>query len=226
MIYFDQAASSFPKPREIAESMYNIMVTNGANPGRGGHALAREASQIIQETRERIAVMFDCSDPNKCIFHSNATSALNQAIKGFGLKEGDHVITTAYEHNSVRRPLEHLRQVHNIDITYIEGDNQEAIISRLKQTIISSTKLIVVNHASNITGTIAPLKTICSIAKDADIPVLVDASQTAGHIPIRMKKDHIDMLVFPGHKGMLGPQGTGVLFVEGDIDLQPTVHCV
>lgn len=224
MIYFDQAASTFPKPAEVANAMHDVMVTNGANPGRGGHQLAQMASQTIQETRVNIANMFGCSDPNKCIFHSNATGALNQAIKGMVLTEGDHVITTNYEHNSVRRPLEYLHQERNVKVTYIESSDNESFLSKLKEAIQATTKLIVINHASNITGAIVPLKEICTYAKSAQIPVLVDASQTAGHIPIHMQQDAIDMLAFSGHKGMFGPQGTGVLLVASDIDLQPIIH--
>lgn len=224
MIYFDQAASSFPKPIEVADAMFDAVVTIGANPGRGAHQLARKASHIIQETRENIANTFGCSDPKKCTFHGNATGALNQAIKGLGLKKGDHVITTSYEHNSIRRPLEFLKKEKQIEITYITGNSSDDFVENVKQTIRSDTKLIAITHASNVTGAITPVKDISTIAKRYSIPLLVDASQTAGHVPIHIQKDGIDILAFPGHKGMLGPQGTGVLLVEGEIDIQPVLQ--
>lgn len=224
MIYFDQAASSHPKPIEVANAVYDVIASNGANPGRGGHQFAHQASSIIEETRERISRTFGCSNPKHCIFYPNATASLNQAIKGFGLNAGDHVITTYDEHNSIRRPLEYLKTQKSMEVTYIAAENEDSFVEYFLQAIRPTTKLIVITHASNVTGAQTPLNKICREAVKNDIKVIVDASQTAGHLPIHMKDTGIDMLAFPGHKGLLGPQGTGVLLVEGDIALEPILQ--
>lgn len=224
MIYFDQAASSFPKPIQVADAMYDNIVSNGANPGRGGHQFAKKAAHIIQDTRENVANTFGCSNPKQCLFYVNATTALNQAIHGLNLQEGDHVLTTSYEHNSIRRPLESLKKNKHIEVTHIIGETDEEFIEHMSQSIRTNTKLIAITHASNVTGAMNPIKDVSMIAKRHSIPILIDASQTAGHIPIHMKNDGIDMLAFPGHKGLLGPQGTGVLLVEGNMDLYPLIQ--
>ncbi|WP_028784468.1 aminotransferase class V-fold PLP-dependent enzyme [Thalassobacillus devorans] len=223
MIYLDQAASSFPKPSAVTEAMTEAVNEFGANPGRGTHALAGRAANTIQTTRKLLAQRFGASDPKKVIFFSNATIALNQAIQGFPLMEGDHVITTMFEHNSVRRPLEYLKEQKRIEVTYLSGSS-EKLIEDLYASIRPETKLVIVSHASNITGEIAPLKSMIEIIKGNDSKVLVDASQTAGHFPIHMKELGIDMLAFPGHKRLLGPQGTGALLVEGEVELEPLFY--
>ncbi|MFD1362650.1 aminotransferase class V-fold PLP-dependent enzyme [Lentibacillus salinarum] len=225
MIYFDQAASSYPKPPEVAEAMVQAVNEIGANPGRGSHRLARTAADLITGTREKAARLFGCSNPKQALFFANATAALNQAIKGFTWSAGDHVIATTFEHNSIRRPLEHIKHEHGVNITYITWDGDEsAFIRRVEESITAKTKLIAMSHASNVTGTVFPVGQTAHVAKKKHIPLLVDASQTAGHIPIDMKEMGIDMLAFPGHKGLLGPQGTGMLLVNGDVDLQPLLH--
>lgn len=225
MIYFDQAASSFPKPPEVTEAMIKAMNEIGANPGRGGHAMAREAAAIIQQTREKAAELFGCSDPKKVLFYQNATVALNQALKGMTWEKGDHIITTSAEHNSVRRPLEYLKQTHGVVVSYIPWiEDEPLLIENVKQTIRPETKLMAVTHASNVTGIVLPLHALMVLAKKHEIITLVDGSQTAGHRPIHMQNEGIDMLAFPGHKGLLGPQGTGLLLVEGEVDLTPLHH--
>ncbi|MFB4168766.1 aminotransferase class V-fold PLP-dependent enzyme [Virgibacillus sp. JSM 102003] len=222
MIYFDQAASSFPKPVEVGEAMVYALNEIGANPGRGGHELARKASGIIQDTRERAARIFGCSDPKKAIFSPNATAALNQALKGLSWEDGDHIIATTFEHNSIRRPLENLKQTYGVDISYITWDESDEIfIERMNKTMNSKTRLIVTTHASNVTGSLLPLEETTKLASKYDVLTLVDASQTAGHMRLHMKQMGIDMMAFPGHKGLMGPQGTGMLLIEGDIELQP-----
>ncbi|WP_085506621.1 aminotransferase class V-fold PLP-dependent enzyme [Thalassobacillus devorans] len=223
MIYLDQAASSFPKPTNVAEAMVEAVNDYGANPGRGNHALADRAAKVIQTTRKLLAERFGASNPKKVLFFSNATGALNQAIAGFPFSKGDHVITTRFEHNSVRRPLEYLKEKKKIEVTYLQGNGEE-LAEDLKTVIRPETKLVVISHASNITGEIAPLKSMMEIINETDSKVLVDASQTAGHFPIHMKELGIDMLAFPGHKRLLGPQGTGALLVEGEIKLEPLVY--
>ncbi|HLR40952.1 MAG TPA: aminotransferase class V-fold PLP-dependent enzyme [Virgibacillus sp.] len=225
MIYFDQAASSFPKPSEVTEAMVKTMKEIGANPGRGGHALAREAATIIQQTREKAAELFGCSNPKKALFYQNATVALNQALKGLTWQEGDHIITTSAEHNSVRRPLEYLKQTYGVNVSYIPWtDNKQLFIETVRQEIRPETKLMAITHASNVTGEVLPLQTLTMLAKEHHILTVVDGSQTVGHLPIHMKNQGIDMLAFPGHKGLLGPQGTGMLLVEGELDLKPLHH--
>lgn len=224
MIYFDQAASSFPKPPGVVEAMAHAVNAVGANPGRGGHALARQASEIIYQTRHVIAELFGCSNPNQVLFYQNATVGLNQAIKGLSWHENDHVIASAYEHNSIRRPLEYLKEQYGVTITYVntpDDSSNETFVKAVERAIEPNTRLIAMTHASNVTGRIFPINDIIAKAKENRIYTLIDASQTAGHIPIDMKKQEIDMLVFPGHKGILGPQGTGVLAVEGTIHLAP-----
>lgn len=225
MIYFDQAASSFPKPKSVAEAMIKVMTENGANPGRGGHILARKASAIINKTREEAATLFGCSNPRHALFYQNATVALNQALKGLPWEKGDHIITTSFEHNSIRRPLEFLKNTYGVHVSYVDwNDEDESFIHAVKREINTKTKLIAMTHASNVTGSILPLDELMKLAKQRNLLTLIDASQTAGHIPIHMQEQGIDMLAFPGHKGLLGPQGTGMLLVEGEIDLDPLHH--
>lgn len=225
MIYFDQAASSFPKPAEVGDAMVHALNNIGANPGRGSHLLAREAATVIQETRETAARIFGCSNPRKAVFFQNATIALNQAIKGLSWERGDHVIATSFEHNSIRRPLEYLKRTQGVTVTYMEWkEDAQTLLKEMEDAVNSKTKLIAITHASNVTGSLIPIDGITRLAKENNLRMLVDASQTAGHIPINMMDQNIDMLVFPGHKGLLGPQGTGMLLVEGDINLQPIHH--
>ncbi|WNF37155.1 aminotransferase class V-fold PLP-dependent enzyme [Bacillaceae bacterium IKA-2] len=225
IIYFDQAASSFPKPKSVAEAMAKAINEYGANPGRGGHQLANKAASVIYETRQKLALLFGEKDPKNVFFCQNATHALNQAIKGLPFEKGDHIISTSYEHNSVRRPLEFLKTEKGVTVTYIASDhnghiNKEDFI----KAINTKTKLVVTSHGSNLTGAIFPIEMIGLICKEKNITFLVDAAQTAGVIPINMEKMNIDMLAFPGHKGLLGPQGTGVLIVKKNINLNPLFH--
>lgn len=227
MIYFDQAASSFPKPAGVAEAMTYTVNYIGANPGRGGHALARQASEIINQTRNLIAELFGCSDPKHVLFYQNATVGLNQAIKGLSWHKNDHVIASVYEHNSIRRPLEYIKEHFGVKVTYVDTQDDcddDAFVEAVNRAIEPNTRLIAMTHASNVTGRIFPINDIIKNARESRIYTLIDASQTAGHIPIDMKKQKINMLVFPGHKGILGPQGTGILAVEGNMHLLPIHH--
>lgn len=225
MIYFDQAASSFPKPAAVGQAMAEAVNLIGANPGRGAHALARRAASIHQQTRETIARLFGASDPKQVLFFQNATAAINQAIKGYPFQPGDHVIATALEHNSIRRPLEFLKREAGIKVSYIDirGDASSAR-EKIRQAVTPSTVLLAMTHASNVTGEILPVEGAADAAKQNGIHVLLDVSQTIGHIDVDMQKLNADMLAFPGHKGLLGPQGTGVLMVEGEISLIPLIH--
>lgn len=225
MIYFDHAASSFPKPKEVVEAVSNALLHFSANPGRGNHQLAEQAAGVIQQARKEIAAFFGLSDSNRVIFFHNATGALNQAILGFPFQRGDHVITTTVEHNSVRRPLEACAREKGIYITYIRIENGRFDETKWAKALTENTKLIAVTHASNVTGEIAPLADISAFANKHRIPLLVDASQTAGVLPIHMEKMGIDLLAFPGHKSLLGPQGTGALLIGKNINnLKPIMY--
>jgi cysteine desulfurase family protein len=222
MIYFDQAASSFPKPAAVVEAVTAFMVDNSANPGRSGHRMAREANGVVNQTRELAVSLFGCSNPKKALFYQNATVALNQALQGLQWESGDHIVASSMEHNSIRRPLEYLKKHYGVHVSYVDWSDEDAIfLEKVKNEINVNTKLIAMTHASNVTGAILPMEAVMDLAKQKGIITLVDASQTAGHIPIHMREQQIDMLVFPGHKGLLGPQGTGMLLVEGELDLNP-----
>jgi len=224
LIYLDNAASTWPKPPGVAEAMAEAVVSFGANPGRGSHQLAVRASRTLFETRKKLAALFGIRNPNDIVFTQNTTMALNIAIKGW-VREGDHVICTAVEHNSVRRPLEYVRTKCKADITYVQTDETGILnLDRLVEALRSNTRLIVCTHSSNLLGSILPIAEIAAIARSRGIRLLVDAAQTAGTIPIDVGKMGIDMLAFPGHKGLLGPQGTGGLYIAPDIELEPLLH--
>jgi cysteine desulfurase family protein len=225
MIYLDNAASSFPKPPEVIQAMKECMEEYSANPGRGSHALALRAARSILQARQAIARMFGIQSPDDVIFTQNATEALNLAIQGYLHSKRGHVITTALEHNSVRRPLEYMRREFGIDITYLVPDANGSIPpERILESIRPDTCLIVSTHASNLTGALLEIEMIGKIAKEHDIPFLVDASQTAGIFEIDVGKMNIQMLASAGHKSLYGPQGTGFLYVHPDIDLKPLMY--
>ncbi|NMM61109.1 aminotransferase class V-fold PLP-dependent enzyme [Clostridium sp. P21] len=216
MIYLDNAATTFPKPNEVYKEVINCMENYAANPGRSSHNLAIKAQSKIMDTREAIKEIFNIPDPFQIIFTSNATESLNIGIKGI-LKNGDHVISTVIEHNSVLRPLNSLVKK-GVQVTLLKVDKNGHInIKDLKQEIRKNTKLVIINHASNVIGTVQSISTIGKIAKEAGILFMVDASQSAGTINIDVEESNIDVLAFPGHKGLFGPQGTGGLFIRDGV---------
>lgn len=218
MIYLDNAATTFPKPKSVYKSVMEAMTKYGANPGRGSHTMAIEGARVIYETRELLAELFNFDDPLKVIFTFNATDSLNLAIKGL-LKPGDHVVTTSMEHNSVLRPIFELEK-YGIEHTIVQCEKDGSInIEDIAKEIKDNTKLIVTVHVSNLTGNIFPIEKIGEICKKNNIIYLVDAAQSAGVLDIDLKKMNIDLLAFPGHKGLLGPQGTGGLIINNDIIL-------
>lgn len=223
MIYFDQAATSFPTLPAVIDEMVHVMEHAGGSPGRGTHHLGMKASDLVRKTRVKASELFGCDEPNQCLFFASATVGLNQAILGYPWEEGDHIIASSMEHNAVRRPLEAIRIEKQITITYIPWTgNQSEFVNRVRQSIRPKTKMIVMTHASNVTGDILPINEVCALVADNDaITTLVDASQTAGHLSIEMNSNHIDMLAFPGHKGLRGPQGIGMLLINRKIDLHP-----
>lgn len=223
-IYLDHAATSWPKPPEVLKAMQQCMEHYAANPGRGSHAMAVQASRVLFEGRKQLARLFGVKNPNDIAYMLNTTMALNQAIKGF-VKEGDHVICTAVEHNSVRRPLEYLKKTKRVQVTYVETNSKgELSIDAIAQAICDTTTLIVCSHSSNLLGSILPIEAIGQLCRDKGIKLLVDAAQTAGTLDIHVDRLGIDMLAFPGHKALLGPLGTGGLYISPELDLEPLLH--
>lgn len=219
MIYLDNAATSYPKPFKVYEEVMNCMVNYCANPGRGSHNMAIESALKIMEGRDLISEMFNIKNPLNIVFTSNATEALNIAIKGL-LKKGDHVISTVIEHNSVLRPLNSMAKL-GIEVTLISSDKAGFINPLdIKEEIKVNTKAIIINHASNVLGSIQDINSIGKIAKKYGVIFIVDVSQSAGCISIDVERDNIDLLAFPGHKGLLGPQGTGGLYIKEGVKLK------
>ncbi|MGL5314164.1 MAG: aminotransferase class V-fold PLP-dependent enzyme [Peptostreptococcaceae bacterium] len=220
-IYLDNASTSYPKPKEVADAMYEFMINNGATSGRGAYKNAMMSDRLVYEARKSVANLFKFNDPKRVIFTSNVTESLNLAINGI-LRERDHVITSGLEHNAVWRCLKTLERDKKITISKVETDkNGYTNPKDIEKYIKSKTKLIIFNHASNVLGTIQPIREIGKIARQHNIPFLVDAAQTAGAYPIDIEKDNIDLLAFTGHKSLLGPMGTGGLVVNWDGDIQP-----
>jgi cysteine desulfurase / selenocysteine lyase len=218
-IYLDNAATSFPKPQQVTESVMYFLENVGANPGRSGHKLSVEASAIVQKTREGLARLFKIKDPARIVFTMNATESLNTVIYGF-LNEGDHVIISSMEHNSVVRPLKYLEDNSVITLTVAPCDNKGFLdIDTLKKLINKNTALMVLNHASNVCGTIQDIRAVKNAL--GTIPLLLDAAQTAGCHPIDVDADDIDFLAFTGHKALLGPQGTGGLYMREGLHVRP-----
>jgi len=214
----DNAATSWPKPNSVYTKVLKTMKKYGANPGRSSHTMAVEAANIILYGREMLCQLFNVSDPFRMIFTFNTTDSLNLAIKGT-LKEGDHVVTTSMEHNSVIRPLMHLADL-GIETTVVPADDQGLIDPKdIEKSIKPNTRLIVTTHASNVTGTLMPIEEIGTIARNYGIYYLLDAAQTAGYIPMDLSKLPVDLVAIPGHKGLLGPQGTGVLYIREGVNL-------
>jgi cysteine desulfurase family protein len=219
MIYFDNAATSFPKPKEVSAAIIDYMNNVGASPGRSGHRLSIEAGRILYQCRENLAELFHVDDPLRIIFASNATEAINLAVKGF-LHPGDHVITSSMEHNSVMRPLRELEK-NGVQIKVVPCSADGSLNPEdVEKAINKNTTLIIINHASNVTGTLLPIRKIGQIARKYNILSLVDAAQTAGAYPLDMEKDNIDLLAFTGHKSLFGPTGTGGLVLGKDIDIR------
>lgn len=219
MIYFDNGATSFPKPEQVYERTMEAMKDYGANPGRSGHKLALKTSRGIYKTRNSIAKLFNIDNPMNLIFTFNCTESLNLGIKGI-LKKGDHVITTSMEHNSVLRPINKLKD-RGVEATIVRAGIDGSIDPKnILKAIKENTKLIVMTHVSNLTGTIMPIEEVGKIAKDHGIIFMVDGAQSAGVYDIDVERMKINLLAFPGHKGLLGPQGTGGLYIGEDLDLE------
>lgn len=221
MIYLDNAATSFPKPESVYQAVDHFNRDIGANPGRSGYATAREASQIVEETRKLLAQLLHVEEPSQIVFTSNATEALNLGLKG-SLLPGDHIVTTVTDHNSVLRPLRSLVERRNVAVTWVESDGTGFVDPEdIRAALRSDTKLVCMTHASNVTGTVHDLSTISALVHENGMLLMVDAAQTAGCVPIDVQEMQIDLLAFTGHKGLLGPQGTGGLYIKPGIEIQP-----
>jgi cysteine desulfurase family protein len=218
MIYLDNAATSWPKPPEVLSAMADVLELAGGNPGRSGHRLSIAAARVIYDTREEIANFFGASNPLKVIFTNNSTHALNIAISGL-LKPGDRVITGSMEHNSVMRPLRVLEK-EGLDLHVVHCANDGSLaVEDVARALDKNTKLVVLNHSSNVVGTIMPVAAVAEITHKSGALLLVDASQTAGAIPIDMEESGIDLLAFTGHKSLMGPPGIGGLIISGTVDV-------
>lgn len=221
MIYLDNAATSFPKPESVYRALDQFARTSLANPGRAGHKMALASEHVLDDCRHRLNRFFNGKWPERFVFTLNGTDALNMAFKGV-LKTGDHVITTDLEHNSVSRPLVAMEKAGLITLTRIACDSGGTVDpDAIRNSIGTKTRLIAITHASNVLGTVQPIADIGRIAREHELVFLVDAAQTAGVIPIDIQAMQIDLLAFPGHKSLLGPTGTGVLYVAPRIQLGP-----
>jgi cysteine desulfurase family protein len=219
IIYFDNAATSFPKPPETVQAMRRVIEETGGSPGRSGHRMSIDAGREVFAAREALAGLFGVDDPLRIVLTKNATEALNIAICGF-LQPGDHVVTSSMEHNSVMRPLRFLAS-RGMALSVVpcspmgELDPQDLIAA-----LAPKTKMVVLSHASNVTGTIMPVEAVGRITKERKIVLCVDAAQTAGSLPIDVGEMGIDLLAFTGHKALLGPQGTGGLYIREGLEAE------
>ena len=218
MIYLDNAATSWPKPPEMAEAMVRFIEQVGANPGRSGHRLSIEAGRIMYAAREAVAALVHAPDPLRVAFGLNVTEALNQALHGL-LRPGDHVITSGMEHNSMMRPLRTLQR-QGVELTVVPCSPHGCLDpADVQAAVRPNTVMIALNHASNVVGTLLPIADVGRIARRYDLLFLVDAAQTAGAYPLDMHAEAIDLLAFTGHKSLYGPMGTGGLVVGERVDL-------
>jgi cysteine desulfurase/selenocysteine lyase len=222
VIYLDNAATTFPKPRAILEAMIDVYSRMGVSPGRGSYDLAVEAEDFVNQTRTKIARFFNAPDPNRVIFASNATDALNLAMQGL-LEPGDHVVSTRLEHNSVLRPLYHLHERGLIEYDLVPFDSRGFIDPEaIAKAIRANTRLVIVCHASNVLGTVQRVPEIARVCNERNVPLLIDAAQSAGVVPIDMGAWKVSAIAFTGHKSMFGPMGIGGLAIQPELDVKST----
>jgi cysteine desulfurase family protein len=222
MIYLDNAATTFPKPREVLQRMIDLYAAKGVSPGRGGYDCAQEADELVYGVRQRLCQFFGGDDPDRVIFASNATDALNLVIQG-SIKPGGHVVSSQLEHNSVLRPLQHLREAGLIDYDLIPFDGQGFLDpADVSRAIQPQTQLVVLTHASNVLGTIQPIEVIGAVCREKGVPLVLDTAQSAGVIPIDISAWGVSALAFTGHKSLLGPTGIGGLVLRRSYEVQPT----
>lgn len=219
-MYLDNAATSYPKPEAVYETVLRTMREVGASPGRGGYGRALEAGRLLFQARESVADFFAIADSSRIIFTGNATGALNLALHGT-LRPGDHVVTTSMEHNSLLRPLYALRNA-GVELTIVKAAADGVVApEQIRQALRKNSVMVAVSHVSNVCGAIQPLAEISRICRTAGVRLLVDAAQSAGHLPLSVAELAIDLLAVPGHKGLLGPSGTGFLYAAPHLQLRP-----
>jgi cysteine desulfurase / selenocysteine lyase len=227
-LYLDNAATSFPKPPSVLEAMMHYAADNGASAGRGGYAEAVAAGQILERCRAAICELINGESPSHVVFTLNCSDALNLAIKGLidrstdaaVAQEKPHVICTASDHNSMLRPITALADAGWIDVTVVPIDPITGLLdpADVRKAWRRSTRMICVTHASNVTGAVQPIAALGQIARERAVPLVVDAAQSVGHLPINVQRDHIDLLAAPGHKGLMGPLGTGFLYIRPGVE--------
>ncbi|MGQ9467446.1 MAG: aminotransferase class V-fold PLP-dependent enzyme [Anaerolineae bacterium] len=219
MIYLDNAATSWPKPPQVLAAMVRFLTEVGANPGRSGHRLSVEAGRVVYAAREAVAELFHAPDPLRVVFGMNATEGLNLALRGL-LRPGDHVVTSSMEHNSVMRPLRALER-EGISVTVVACSPEGSLDPRaVLEALRPETRLVVLNHASNVTGTLLPVAEVGRALHRMRGPLLVvDAAQSGGAVSIDVQADGIDLLAFTGHKSLYGPMGTGGLIIGERVPL-------
>ena len=217
-VYFDNASTTFPKPKVVVDNIYNYLINVGGNANRSASSNSLETSRQLCNARETVADFFNFHNSSNVIFTNNITTSLNMLIRGF-LKEGFHVISSTMEHNSILRPLMDLKENLNIDLTLINASSTGYIsVSDVKKAIKTNTKLIILSHASNVTGSIQPLEEIGKICLDKNIFFIIDSAQSAGVINVDMKKLNADAIAFTGHKSLLGPQGSGGFIINDKLN--------
>jgi cysteine desulfurase family protein len=222
VIYLDNASTVYPKPSEVLDEMVDLYKRFGVNPGRAGYDLCLVGGELVHSTRQELTELFGGDDADRLIFAYNASDALNILIQGM-LEEGDHVVASVGEHNSVIRPLNHLRQEKSIDWVPVPYEDDARLDpARVAEAIREETTLVCVSHGSNVTGTIQPIAEIGAICRERGVRLLIDTAQTAGVVPIDMKKMGVDALAFTGHKSLLGPTGIGGLCVRDGVEVRPT----
>jgi cysteine desulfurase family protein len=219
-VYLDNAATTFPKPHEVIQFMCDFYQTRGVNPGRTGFDLALEAEETLAEARSVLTTFFGGGDPNRLVFSYNVTDALNLLISSV-LEPGDHAITTCLEHNSVLRPM-YLHREQGVEVDFVPFDNHGYVDpADIACRIRANTKLVVMNHGSNVIGTIQPVAEVGRICRERGILFAIDAAQTAGLVPIDVVSMNIDVVCFTGHKSLFGPSGTGGMYICEHVDLRP-----
>ncbi len=222
LIYLDNGATTFPKPQEVHDFMYEFYQKHGVNPGRSGYDKALETEEIVRSTRGLLAEFFNGTDSERLTFSYNASDSLNMIISGT-LSRGDHVISTTLEHNSVLRPLYVKEQEGMIEVTYIPFDDRGFLDpDDFKKAFRDNTRLVIMNHASNVIGTVQPVAVVGEYCREAGIPFAVDASQSAGVLEIDVQAMNIDMLAFTGHKSLLGPTGIGGMYTAEGVEIRST----
>ncbi|HVP56773.1 MAG TPA: aminotransferase class V-fold PLP-dependent enzyme [bacterium] len=222
MIYLDNAATTFPKPQRVYDFMHEFYQRSGVNPGRSGYDAALETEEMVLGTRKMLTKFFNGTDPDRLTFSYNASDSLNMIIQGM-LGKGDHAITTNVEHNSVLRPLHHLKHDGVIDVTHVPFDSAGYVDpGDIKKAIKKNTKLVIVNHGSNVIGTVQPIAAIGRVCREAGVFFAIDASQTAGVVDIDVQEMNIDLLAFTGHKCLMGPTGIGGSYIGPNVPVRGT----